>query len=164
MRIRRLQRVTTPRPWSNARDLFEQMDEALAAWIDKGFDYETARTLEAAMEATENAWRDLDEGRPEDAVRELAVAFWRLAERFSVERDEDRNFNRQQREQIYLQAQGRCQRCGAGLDATWEPDHITPHAWGGWTSVENGQALCRPCNREKHARPAPAERAKKRRR
>ena len=42
---------------------------------------------------------------------------------------------------------GRC-RTTTGLEA----DHVHPHSRGVWTSVSNGQALCRRHNREKSAR------------
>jgi len=61
-----------------------------------------------------------------------------------------RLFTRRERRAIYRRAGGRCEQCGATLNYTnYEADHIVPFARGGETSTDNGQALCRPCNRSK---------------
>jgi 5-methylcytosine-specific restriction endonuclease McrA len=44
---------------------------------------------------------------------------------------------------------GRCQSCGVPLSADFHADHIVPFSRGGQTVVNNGQALCPPCNLRK---------------
>lgn len=46
-----------------------------------------------------------------------------------------------------------CQGCGrrAGNGVELSPDHIVPVEWGGETTLENLQALCRVCNEGKQA-------------
>lgn len=47
-----------------------------------------------------------------------------------------------------------CQACGrtpAKDGVTLSPDHVVPVEWGGETSLENLQALCRECNEGKQA-------------
>lgn len=63
---------------------------------------------------------------------------------------ERRRFNQRERNFAYLAADGRCERCGVELSA-FHTDHITPYARGGRTALNNGQALCPPCNLAKGA-------------
>jgi 5-methylcytosine-specific restriction endonuclease McrA len=72
-------------------------------------------------------------------------------------RDPVRRFSRADKAVVLARAGGRCEhhhplygRCEqtAGLEA----DHVHPHSRGGWTAVENGQALCRRHNKAKSAR------------
>jgi hypothetical protein len=71
--------------------------------------------------------------------------------------DAVRRFSQAERRMIFIRAGNRCEhhfpifgrcRTTTGLEA----DHVHPHSRGGWTSVSNGQALCRRHNREKSAR------------
>lgn len=71
-------------------------------------------------------------------------------------RDPVRRFASTDRAEIVRRAGGRCEahgwitgRCGTtqGLEA----DHIHPHSRGGWTNIQNGQALCKRHNRTKSA-------------
>lgn len=75
-----------------------------------------------------------------------------------VELDRRRFFSTSQRQQLYESAEGRCQRCLEPLHEGWHADHRIPWANGGRTEVENGQALCNPCNllkgRDMHYRDA----------
>jgi superfamily II DNA or RNA helicase len=50
---------------------------------------------------------------------------------------------------LYLSSDGHCAICGAPLGDDWEADHIVPFSKGGATALENGQALCKACNRKK---------------
>lgn len=63
-----------------------------------------------------------------------------------------RIFNDKQKKILYVIANGKCQKCGDELGRTWEADHIIPYSKGGKTELSNGQALCRPCNRQKSNR------------
>jgi len=70
-------------------------------------------------------------------------------------KDPNRRFNRSQRAFILDRAGHRCEhdglfgRCRATQKL--EADHIHPHSRGGWTHVDNGQALCKMHNRQKLA-------------
>ena len=50
------------------------------------------------------------------------------------------------RNAILANDNGRCVACGCADEAVLEMDHIVP---AGPTTVENGQAMCGPCNRAK---------------
>ena len=63
-----------------------------------------------------------------------------------------RHFNAREREAIYILSGGICANCNEILDENWEPDHVLAYSRGGETSVENGAALCRSCNRAKGAK------------
>lgn len=63
-----------------------------------------------------------------------------------VDLDSRRFFSSSQRQELYALAEGRCQRCFKPLGQGWHADHRIPWADGGPTEVENGQALCNPCN------------------
>ncbi|MGQ4724388.1 HNH endonuclease [Streptomyces tunisiensis] len=60
-----------------------------------------------------------------------------------------RFFTSRQRQLIYEQAEGLCQRCDIPLGESWHADHRIPWAEGGPTTVDNGQALCEGCNLRK---------------
>ena len=63
-----------------------------------------------------------------------------------------RDFSPRQRQEIYNKSGGKCQLCSTAISMNaFEADHITPWSLGGPTTVENGQALCRPCNQNKSA-------------
>lgn len=66
--------------------------------------------------------------------------------------DRRRHFNQSERNEIYRRAGGLCEHCAKQLGEDWEPDHRIPFAVGGPTTVENGLAACRDCNRKKGAR------------
>lgn len=63
--------------------------------------------------------------------------------------DPRRRFNASERAALYLAADGKCARCGIGLEPGWHADHHDPHSRGGATDVINGQALCPTCNLRK---------------
>jgi 5-methylcytosine-specific restriction endonuclease McrA len=44
---------------------------------------------------------------------------------------------------------GRCRNCGS--QANLHFDHVIPQSWGGSSTVENVQVLCRDCNLRKGA-------------
>ena len=62
---------------------------------------------------------------------------------------EPRRFNSSQRMALYLNADGRCEKCGVELEDGWHADHIVPWSVGGPTNLANGQALCPECNLKK---------------
>ena len=72
-------------------------------------------------------------------------------------RDPIRRFPAADRRVIFARAGNRCEfhapvfgwRCSATTEL--EADHVHPYSRGGWTSISNGQALCRRHNREKSA-------------
>jgi len=67
----------------------------------------------------------------------------------------DRTFNSEQKNELWESSGGYCSTCGMkmtpfkGHSNSFEADHITAHSKGGSTSIYNGQALCRTCNRKK---------------
>lgn len=72
----------------------------------------------------------------------------------SIENDPKSKFTTAQRQQIWVNAKGKCQGCGCELqkdkDDEWHAHHIVPHTDGGQTKEDNGQALCIPCHKFKH--------------
>lgn len=60
-----------------------------------------------------------------------------------------RRFSARQRRMLAWIAAGRCQQCGQPLQPGFHADHVTPFVLGGPTQLDNGQALCGPCNRKK---------------
>ncbi len=61
-----------------------------------------------------------------------------------------RYFRRKQRRYLYLASEGKCERCGAELEQTWDAHHRTHYASGGLTEIYNGMALCQECHRDIH--------------
>lgn len=62
---------------------------------------------------------------------------------------DQRFFNREQKQALFIAASGKCRNCGKELDEGWHADHKTPYSKGGQTDVINGQALCPECNIKK---------------
>ncbi|CDH46349.1 DEAD/DEAH box helicase family protein [Candidatus Contendibacter odensensis] len=62
-----------------------------------------------------------------------------------------RCFSTRQRRILAWVAAGRCAECGQPLEPDFHADHRIPFAHGGPTLLQNGQALCRPCNQRKGA-------------
>ncbi|GGN29335.1 hypothetical protein GCM10011609_86270 [Lentzea pudingi] len=60
-----------------------------------------------------------------------------------------RVFSGAERIALFLTADGRCESCGAELEAGFHGDHVFPYSLGGITDVINGQALCPTCNFKK---------------
>lgn len=72
-------------------------------------------------------------------------------------KDPDRNFSHEQRLAIFRRDGGICQvRASCSGDKVawghWHADHRVPHAFGGKTTVANGQVSCPNCNLSKGAR------------
>jgi 5-methylcytosine-specific restriction endonuclease McrA len=57
--------------------------------------------------------------------------------------------SKRQRALLWFAAQGKCQLCGADLDAHWESDHPIPWRLTHRTNLHEQAAVCRPCNRKK---------------
>jgi superfamily II DNA or RNA helicase len=66
-----------------------------------------------------------------------------------------RLFSHRQRHQLYLRADGRCERCGDPLDHGWHAHHTQRHADGGVTEIYNATALCIECHRDIHMKHKP---------
>ena len=63
-----------------------------------------------------------------------------------------RAFSAKEKTQMYARQEGICPSCGEHFDiGDMEGDHIVPWSDGGKTNLDNGQMLCRPCNRAKAA-------------
>jgi 5-methylcytosine-specific restriction protein A len=70
-----------------------------------------------------------------------------------------RSLSTRERLDLFLSAQGRCQRCGWALTpgTRWEVDHVIPLALGGRNAADNMQVLCSPCHGGKtHRHDVPA--------
>jgi 5-methylcytosine-specific restriction endonuclease McrA len=113
---------------------------------------ERAETARKAVEASNEELRatvELNETlrKLEEVKIEIAQLRGRLAD---IELYSNRNFTPHQRSILYLNAGGKCQICGDPVSVTdFEADHIIPFSKGGLTTIENGQCLCRNCNRTK---------------
>ena len=70
-------------------------------------------------------------------------------------KDSKRAFNEDEKFVLWLRADKKCQGEGCGVELadykTFHADHIVPHSAGGFTTLENGQALCPSCNLKKGA-------------
>jgi superfamily II DNA or RNA helicase len=51
---------------------------------------------------------------------------------------------------LFVSAAGCCQDCGGDLASGFEAHHIIPHAIGGATVLDNGEALCPDCHKRRH--------------
>jgi len=61
-----------------------------------------------------------------------------------------RAFTDSQKRTLYERQKGICSACSEHFEmAQMEADHITPWSQGGKTELDNGQMLCRDCNRRK---------------
>jgi superfamily II DNA or RNA helicase len=65
--------------------------------------------------------------------------------------DDRRLFTLAQRRELFVLAGGKCQSCGVDLPDDWEAHHKEAHSEGGPTDIGNGEALCPPCHRARHA-------------
>ena len=54
------------------------------------------------------------------------------------------------KKQVFERDAYHCKHCGAHIDLC--ADHIKPESWGGETTLENLQTLCRSCNSKKNNR------------
>lgn len=61
-----------------------------------------------------------------------------------------RTFDDKEKHEMYAGQEGICLACKEHFDYDkMEADHIVPWSQGGKTTIENGQMLCKPCNRTK---------------
>lgn len=77
----------------------------------------------------------------------LKILFFDFYSKFSsmaiVQLDPKRNFDEQQKLEIYARDKGVCQKCFKKVPETnWHADHKIPWIKGGKTVIENGQVLC----------------------
>ena len=74
-----------------------------------------------------------------------------------------RKYSSSQRKELFEKAEGKCEYCDAKLDPkkgspnSLEADHKKSWKNGGETSMQNGAATCRSCNREKSGKDLGAE-------
>ncbi len=65
-------------------------------------------------------------------------------------KDPKRSFDEGQKLAIYYRDNGKCQLCKINVPINdSEFDHVIPLSQGGLTTVNNGQLLCKACNRRK---------------
>ena len=86
-------------------------------------------------------------------IREaLTEKYNKLLAKKRLEDNIHRIFTEKQRREVFLRDGGQCQSCGKEVSLReYEVDHIIPWSKGGTTTIENGQCLCRACNRKKGA-------------
>jgi len=66
-----------------------------------------------------------------------------------------RAFTYNQKNALWIKSKGKCEKCKVNLvpfkgeHNSFEADHKRPYSKGGKTTLKNGQALCRRCNRRK---------------
>jgi superfamily II DNA or RNA helicase len=65
--------------------------------------------------------------------------------------DSRRCFSKQQRRQILIAADYKCEHCYAVLYGVWHAHHRVQWSKGGVTEIHNGMALCESCHRRIHA-------------
>ncbi|MHB2170243.1 HNH endonuclease [Alsobacter sp. R-9] len=65
-----------------------------------------------------------------------------------------RSLSTRERLDLFIAANGRCQRCGWALrpGTRWDVDHVIPLALGGRDTPDNMQVLCVPCHSGKTRR------------
>lgn len=90
------------------------------------------------------------------AIVGSCVGFVRAAIHSGHGKDPRRRFSGGERAAIFARAGQRCEHHGPLLGRcrkrdSLEADHVHPHSWGGWTDIQNGQALCRRHNQLKRA-------------
>lgn len=61
-------------------------------------------------------------------------------------RDRRRRLSQEDRQELYVTANGLCQRCGIQLDIGWHGAHLTAWSRSGSTSLQNMEAWCADCN------------------
>jgi hypothetical protein len=80
----------------------------------------------------------------ENRFRILILDFYKVFKEMEIiELDSKRNFDDNQKAEIYARDKGICQICSKKVsEYNWHADHITPWIKGGKTIIENGQVLC----------------------
>ena len=68
----------------------------------------------------------------------------------SEDLDARRQFSSRDKQRLLIRADGRCEECEELLTEVWHAHHVVPHAWGGDTNLQNGQALCPACHERAH--------------
>lgn len=131
---------------AEAKDAFRKLPEgqSLSADLLPYYRYETNRRREGKKEIKER----------------FEFMIEKFLEKFpSIDRkDPQRLFDEYQKLLIFKRAGHKCQEpqdsecAGETTYSEGEADHIIPWTHGGPTSVENGQWLCKHCNKVKNAR------------
>lgn len=101
------------------------------------------------MVSAANSRRSIEE-RFKIVVMDFFASFPTLA---TVKLDPKRNFDNEQKIQIYARDGSRCQSCKKSVgEFDWHADHVLAWIRGGKTTLENGQVLCPKCNLKKKDR------------
>lgn len=147
-------------PNANALWLYFQ---AVIAWVKTTFPTYRPEMKGISWGRLYNQYKDaqLDPHALEDEIARLMmdddVTKKRGVYEYVLTRDERhlhiRKFTSSQRRTLYERQQGRCALCKKEFPIDlMEADHITPWSQGGKTELDNGQMLCRDCNRKKSDR------------
>lgn len=77
------------------------------------------------------------------------AALREATDRIMVDMAPRKGFTPVQRRAVWERDGGRCCACGVDLQPGWHIDHILPRELGGAHEMDNWQALCAPCHKEK---------------
>jgi hypothetical protein len=135
-------------------DLSKHSDEFAAAYID--FERRRIENKELDEDLQDSTLAQYTEAARSDLVPALRYRHETLRNEIALKipalapKDPKRGFTEEQRWAIYVRDQGKCQMCGVEVkQEEFHADHKDAHARGGWTTVDNGQVLCIPCNLKK---------------
>lgn len=149
-------RADADRLWSYVRQVFD--------WVEARFTNRTSARMKLMRgldwgplfdaHGMDDYDSDTDEARISAFILDDEVTNKKGIYRYVITGDERtlslRAFTEAQKHALYERDGGICPICGEHFELSqMEADHITPWSQGGKTELDNGQMLCRDCNRRK---------------